>query len=331
MQIAFAACSASAQDAPGQATMYATMIQSKGYVVGSGLTGSGLARRDGEAWHHVGHNNPRINALTYDPAHPDTMFVAAGNGALRTYDGGASWRITTDWRITEVQDVSLDPQVPTQVYIGTAYGIWRSDDRGETWKEASPDMPWRGIYTETIEVDRTQARRVLAGTDDGIYLTTDAAATWRRVGAAGLEVLDLQQSRTDPNVWLAATYKHGILLSSDGGRTWSDGPRDLADKSVHGVAIDPFDANNMVAAGWDTGVFVSADGGRSWQRRGASLPVDDFYEVVFDANVPGRIWAATLEEGLYASDDQGRTWTLEGLDGTLIFDLAFVYPAGARP
>lgn len=312
-----------------EATMYAALIQSKGYVVGASLTASGLIRRDGDTtWTHLGHNNPRVNALTYDPARPDTMFMAAGNGVMRTYDGGSSWRITTDWRITEVQDVALDPNAPSEVYLASGYGVWRSPDRGDTWIEANAGIPVGKTYTETLDVDWTQARRVIAGTNDGIYLSTDGARSWTQAGGAGLEILDIEQSRTDPQVWLAATYQHGILLSTDGGTSWEEkGPRDLRRRSVHGVAINPFNHEQMAVAGWGTGVYVSGDGGQRWRKRSKGLPVDNFYEIVYDANIDGRLWAATLEEGIYYSDDHGRTWTFGGLNGTLVFDLTFVYPA----
>lgn len=311
-----------------EATLYATAIQSKGYVAGAKLTGSGLIRRDNDStWTHLGHNNPRVIALTYDPAHPDTMFIAGGNGVLRTYDGGGSWRITTDWRVTEVRDVALDPNAPQHVYTSTPYGVWRSVDLGKTWIESNTGIPVGKTYTEALEVDRTQAHRVLAGTNDGVYLSTNGAQSWARAGGAGFEILDLQQSRGNPHTWLAATYQNGILLSTDNGKTWAaSGPRDLADKSVHGVAINPFNPHDMAVAGWDTGVYVSENGGHSWQQRGQQLPTKHFYEIIYDANVEGRLWAATLEEGLYYSDDQGRTWMLGGLNGTLVFDMLFVYP-----
>ena len=318
--------SAWAQDEQKEATLYAALIRSKGYVVGLELTASGLHRHaEDSAWVHLGPNNPRVNGITYDPDRPDTMFVAAGNGALRTYDGGQSWRITTGWRVTEAQDVALDPNAPEHVYLATAYGLWRTDDGGATWHEANEGIPRGATYTETIEVDQTTPHRVLAGTNDGVYVSTDGAHTWQRAGGAGLEILDLQQSRTDPDRWIAATFRNGLLLSSDNGQTWTSGPAGLAEHSVHGVAIDPFDADRMAAVGWGTGVYLTEDGGETWTRRGDALPVDDFYEAVFDANVPGRLWAATLEEGVYHSDDGGRTWTSAGLDGTLVFDLLFVY------
>ena len=313
----------------GEATLWAGLIKSKGYVVGSPLSSSGLHRFDGDTtWTHLGWNTPRIVGITYDPADPQTLFLASGNGVLRTRDGGASWRITTDWRVTEVQDVSLDTRRPDRVYLASAYGVWRTEDGGETWAESNDGLlPPGNQYTQTIEADYSAADRVLVGTEDGVYVSTDGARSWRHAGGRGLEVLDLQQSRADSDVWIAATYRHGLLLSRDGGQTWADGPAVAADKSIHGVAIDPTDGRRMMAVGWETGVLVSEDGGRTWDRRGDALPEDRFYECVFDANVPGRMWAATLEEGVYRSDDLGRTWTDAGLFGTLVFDMLYVYPA----
>lgn len=331
--VLLAACcskpAAAQQNAPSEeATLYIGMIQSKGYVVGAPLMASGLQRQDGDTtWTHLGWNTPRIVGITYDPARPDTMYLASGNGVLRTYDGGASWRITTDWRVTEVQDVTLDPNAPAHVYLASGYGVWRSDDRGDTWHEANDGLlPPGRRYTETIEADRTRSGRVLVGTQDGVYVSTDGARSWRRAGIEGVEILDLQQSRTDPDRWIAATYQHGLHLSNDGGETWTPGPKALRNHTVHAVAIDPTDADRMAAVGWETGVYVTRNGGRSWTRRGATLPTDKFYETIFDANVPGRLWAATLEEGVFYSDDLGRTWTSAGLYGTLVFDMLFVYP-----
>ena len=315
------------------AAMYAALIFSKGYVVGSTLTASGLTRADVDAagdttWVHLGHNNPRVNAIDHRPDDPRTFYTAAGNGVHRTTDGGASWRIVTDWRVTEVQDVAVDPNAPANVYLGSAYGVWRSADGGDTWTESNDGIPVGETYIEALDVDRTQAHRVVAGTDDGVYVSEDGARTWRQAGGDGLAILDLRQSATAPDVWLAATFRNGLLRSTDNARTWERvGPQDIRDKSIHGAGIDPFDEQRMAVAGWDTGVWVSDDGGRSWRQRGRGLPIDDFYELTFDANVPGRIWAATVEEGLYYSDDMGRTWTDAGLTGTLIFDLGFV-PAG---
>lgn len=315
---------------PGQAqegaVLYAGLIKSKGYVVGSPLSASGLHRFEGDTtWTHLGWNTPRIVGITYDPRNPDILFLASGNGCLRTMDGGASWRLTTDWRITETQDVSVDPNRPDHVYLATAYGVWRTTDQGETWAEASHGIPSpSSTYTDAIKVDRTQAGRVLAGTWGGLYLTTDGAQSWTPVGPRDVPIHDLHQSPTNPSVWIAGTLDKGVLLSDDGGLTWRFARGRIAEQSIYGVAIDPLEARHMAAVGWDTGVYVTTNGGASWKRHTRGLPSPHFYEVIFDANIPGRIQAATVEEGLYLSDDDGRTWQSAGLYGTMIFDLIFI-------
>lgn len=309
-----------------EAVLYAGLIKTQGYVVGSALSASGLQRLDGDTtWTHLGWNTPRISGLSFDPTDPDVIYLASGNGILRTRDGGASWRVTTDWRVTEAQDVDVDPNAPQNIYAGTAYGVWHSDDGAETWHEVNNGIPAvRSTYTQTIEVDRTQTGRVVAGTAGGVYLTENAGASWQRVGADGIEVLDLQQSAKNPQVWIAATQGHGVWLSGDNAATWQQVQGAIARQDIHAVAIDPFDAERMVAVGWDTGVLLSTDGGQTWARRGDTLPTPRFYEAIFDANEPGRIWAATLERGIFHSDDDGQTWTYAGMNGTMVFDLLYI-------
>ncbi len=320
-----------AQSSP-PSTLHIGAMQSRGYVVGGRIQAGGLQRFSGDStWTHLGWNTPRIVGIAVDPVRPDTMYLASGNGVLRTYDAGASWRITTDWRVTEVQDVAVDPHDTAHVYLASAYGVWRSDDHADSWTQANVGLPPPGnTYTETVEVDRSRAGRIIVGTQDGLYVSTDGARSWRRTGGAGLEILDLNQSVSDPTRWIAATQGHGILRSSDGGETWRPGPRDLAQKTVHAVAIDPRDATRMVAVGWDTGVLLTENGGRSWRRRGDRLPTQRFYEAIFDANIPGRLWVATLEEGVFTTDDAGRTWQPHGFGGSMVFDMFFVPPHSSR-
>ena len=303
--------------------LHAGLIKTQGYVVGAPLVASGLQRFDGgETWTHLGWNIPRVSGLAYDPTNPDILFLACGNGGLRSLDGGRSWRITTDWRVTEVQDVAVDPNEPTLAYLATAYGVWATTDRGETWREANDGLSKK--YTQAVAADRTHARRVFAGTEGGLFVSEDGALSWTQV-AAFEDVLDIQQSPTAPQTWLAGTQNDGVLTSSDGGRTWQPArQRTLRQATIYAVAIDPNDASRMAAAGWDTNVLISTNGGRSWKQRGKRLPTPHFYEIIFDPNVPGRLWAATVEKGIFYSDDLGQHWTPAGMDGTLVFDMIFI-------
>ncbi len=306
-----------------QAKLYAGLVKSKGYVVGSKLAASGLHRYDGDQiWTHIGWNMPRVSAITQDPHNPEIIYLACGSGAARTRDGGNSWRMTTDWRVTETQDICVDPNVPQHVYLATAYGIWATQDGGESWQEASTGLSKK--FTQSVRVDRSQAGRVFAGTEGGLYLSTDGAAHWSLVGPPGVTILDLDQCASAPHVWLAATQDRGVLLSQDNGATWQFAKGSLSQAAIYAVGIDPHNSKNMAAVGWGAGVLVSADGGATWQDRSAGLPVRNCYETVFDVNQAGRLWVATFEEGVFHSDDFGRTWTDAGMHGAIVFDLVFL-------
>ena len=162
-------------------TLYAALNKSKGYVVGARLSASGLHRMDGDTtWTHLGWSNPRISGVTFDPATPQRRYLAAGNGVMVSQNAGQSWRIPTDWRVTEVQDVAAEAG---RAYAATAYGLWRSLDGGLTWAEANSGIPTMDRYTQDVEVDATRAGHVLAATDRGVYVSTDAAASWTRTSA----------------------------------------------------------------------------------------------------------------------------------------------------
>ena len=319
---------ATSGEAQPRYVLHAGLIKTQGYVVGAPLASSGFHRFEGgETWTHVGWNIPRVSGLAYDPANPDVIFLACGNGGLRTRDGGQSWRITTDWRVTEAQDVAIDPNEPAHVYLATAYGVWATTDQGDTWREVTSGIKKK--YTQTVAVDRTQAGRVFAGMEGGLFLSEDRGRSWSQV-ASFEDVLDIQQSITDPQRWLAGTQNDGVLLSTDGGRSWQPARRRaIREATIYAVAIDPTDARRLAAVGWNTGVLLSTDSGRSWKRRGRKLPSPHFYEVVFDPTVSGRIWAATVEAGIFYSDDLGKNWTATGMDGTLVFDMIFI-PDGPR-
>lgn len=309
--------------AQNQPKLYAGLVKSKGYVVGSKLAASGLHRYDGDQiWTHIGWNMPRVSAITQDPVNPDIIYLACGSGAARTRDGGNSWRMTTDWRVTETQDICVDPNAPQHVYLATAYGIWTTKDGGDTWQETNSGLSKK--FTQSLRVDRSQAGRVLAGTEGGLYLSTDGAAHWSLVGPPGVTILDLEQCASASNVWLAATQDHGVLLSQDNGATWQFAQGSLAQAAIYAVGIDPRNPKNMSAVGWGAGVMVSTDGGATWRDCRAGLPVGNCYETVFDVNQPGRLWVATFEEGIFYSDDFGHTWKAANMNGAIVFDMVFL-------
>jgi len=142
--------------------LYVAVLQTRSYTVGAPNPPAGLFRWEGDTvWTHLGWRSPRLNGISTDPQNPKTMLLACGNGVFRTTDSGQNWRITTDHRVTEVQDIAVHPLSPNLVCGATAYGIWRTSDQGETWLSA--DLQPKPAFMQTITADCSIKDRFLAG------------------------------------------------------------------------------------------------------------------------------------------------------------------------
>src|SRR5580700_4379247 len=198
--------------AAGQYTIYACTVTSKGYVVGARLPPSGLfLKSDAAGWRHAGYNHPSLTALDYDTRDPSTVYVAAGNGLLRVTEHGERWKILTGSDVTELLDVSLDRNVPGTIYFSHTAGIQVTHDSGATWQDASSGLHRK--YTAAIRVDRQHSGYLVAGNEEGIFRSEDGGKHWKLAGAAGFQVLHIEQSPHDPCHWLAATEGGGIFVS----------------------------------------------------------------------------------------------------------------------
>jgi photosystem II stability/assembly factor-like uncharacterized protein len=310
-------------------TLYTCMVTSKGYVVGARLPPSGIFRKTpaGE-WRHAGFNHPFVNALDFDPRDPSTLYVAAGNGLLRLTNQGENWKILTGSDVTELLDVAVDRNAPGDIYFAHTRGIRVTHDGGATWSDASAGL--RRKYSLAIRVDTRRRGVLLAGTEEGIFRSEDGGKAWKPAGAAGYQVLHIEQSPHDPCHWLAATQGGGLFASTDCGVGFESNGNLGVDRNISDIAFDPRAPERVAVAGWGLGVVISEDRGKTWQARNGGLPSLSVWSVAFDPAKPGRMYASVHEDALYVSQDYGRTWTKDGLEGSRVYRMRFVPEGGNR-
>jgi photosystem II stability/assembly factor-like uncharacterized protein len=141
---------------------------------------------------------------------------------------------------------------------GMEDGINVSDDDGVTWSESSSGLPEKTVV-HCIYPDKN---RLLAGTRIGIFESKDNGSSWERFSAdTSLNVVCI--IRFD-SLLFAGTYKSGMIVSRDDGRTWSQSLAGTAGKNISTL----FTSGKRIYAGtYNERLLVSNDNGEHWRKK----------------------------------------------------------------
>ncbi len=323
-----------ADDSLVEPKLFAALGMTKSQKASPIPTDSGVFLYDtvNERWRRFGPTIQQVNSLSTDPSNPENIFLACGNGIVRSQDNGKTWRMVTGWRESDITKIVIDPSNGKNVYAASAWGVTISRDGGDSWSAANEGLVEK--FSNSIVVDHLNPKRLLVATTAGLFVSYDSAETWEQIPTTPkIAILGLGRNKADPNIWIAGTEGNGVILSSDNGKTWQSTAPGLSTANIYGVTTDPFNGENLAAGGWGTGIWISTDGGKSWKNRGKELPSQNITATTFDYAQSGRLWASTFEEGTFYSDDMGVTWrsddvVVPGATGSIlgayVNDLGFI-------
>lgn len=310
-------------------TVYAAVPGYKKFTVGAQNPRSGIfySTTRNLNWQHTGWKNGRVFSLAIDPASGGrTIWAACGNGAMKTTDGGKTWKITTNWEVTEVLQVCIDPTNSKIVYIGTAYGVFKTSDGGKSWSKKTEGLREPSdTFTSALLTDNVQPKVLFAGTENGLYVSRDAAESWQPVGAAALKgkgIRRIVRSPLNPNIMVVGTEDDGVFKSSDRGETWRQVDTGLDHLTVYALAFDPKHDKIMYAGGYGGGVYKTTDGGESWQNSSVGFDILDIHSLAVDPTNTNVIFAGTTGGGMFRSVDEGQTWQHAGLENAQVWNIA---------
>lgn len=250
-----------------------------------------------------------VRSLALDPKNPGTLFVGTEGRLYKSTDGGASVRqVKTGLPYSDFSALAADGDV---VYAGTSYeGVFKSTDGGATWKESGEGLGAAFVWGLAAD---PAAPGVVYFTSGLGLLKSDAAGKWTLVKFGDGKIPDKLEVFVDerrPGLLYLAAYTHGLLRSSDGGKSWLKPPEKRTIAIT--LALDPSNPN-VVYAGRGTfdskgGVWKSTDGGATFTEPRSGLPESDVTGIAVDPKSPASVYASTEKKGLWKSTDAGVTW-----------------------
>lgn len=222
--------------------------------------------------------------------------------------------------------------MPILLFIATSIGMFIVTQSDGRWEIVGHSLQGRALTSIAATSDA-----IIIGTSDGLWRSGDRGVVWQQVGLKGQrdQVRWIASSKSRPSIILAGMEPAGILMSQDGGLTWSASaeiekfrdsnswylPYSPRAGCVRGFAIseDGQKIERIYAAAEVGGVLVSNGVEKPWQLVDGSdgrpdysrdlklLIHPDVHSISVHPSSADRVTAPT-GGGLYRSTDGGKTW-----------------------
>lgn len=218
------------------------------------------------------HQTTAIEALR-----PDEVVLTMEGCLWRSIDGGANWAKEPATCPLGLGDLVRDPTTPTTLFAQGSSAVYRSLDAGRTFTPLSGKQggarPGATAGNGRLGLGQHADRRLVLyassteGAATGLY-RWDGAAGWTRVAANQAfsdHIGDVAVDPTNPDRVAAVvadrpfhdqTWAPGVLLSVDGGATWTVVSDGLGQLRAAAVAWDPFTSGRLVVGTYGQGFSV---------------------------------------------------------------------------
>ena len=214
-----------------------------------------------------------------------------GGGLLYSTDQGESWT-PSSVQPSNLQVTCLGRDSSGLIYAGTeGGGVWVTSDRGITWQSA-------GLEEKEIwSLGFLRSGRMIAGGAAGTcWYSDDKGESWMSSSTDVTSDLQSISSFDDRKVY-AATFSHGLLLSTDQGITW--GRTAFPDTGIMSVIVE---SESVIHAGTREGYFLSEDGGETWRRVTEGMTTKAVNAMIMRGNT---LYIGAENSGVYQREPAG--------------------------
>lgn len=196
------------------------ILYASGHPAGGGNLGLIVSVDGGATWMQMaqGVGGPvDFHQMDISPADPKVLYGVFG-GLQVSRDGGLSWALVGSVP-ADIIDLSASAQAAERLYAATKSGLMRSDDGGQSWANAA----FPGEIVSLIE-PIVGADILVFVVGRGLFAAKEGdLGSWTPLNSDFGEriLLHLASAPSRPELLYAATTDNELLMSRDGGRSWS--------------------------------------------------------------------------------------------------------------
>ena len=203
-----------------------------------------ISNNKGRSWQQIGADvfAEPLNAVKFDPQHPDTIYVASRKNIYATYNSGATWTSLYYNPGLKPIEIAVSPSNPNVIIVVGNSGLYRSANGGSSWTQLWTEV----TFDVQFSTSRTGNIVYAARTDTAkniteIWKSTDAGVNWavknsgwfipskaKAIDNEGVRIglTDADTNRLYAVLLASDTSKSldnnyiGIYRSDNGGNTW---------------------------------------------------------------------------------------------------------------
>jgi len=245
---------------------------------------------------------------------PQIVYAVVDNNAINSKPDTSGKKMdTSKYKVKDLKDISKEKFAVLD------------NNKLDTflYKNDFPEKYTAAILKDLVATDKLKPTDVYDWlvADDGfqndgifgceIYRSDDAGLHWRKVNEKDIHVFSsygyyfgkIYVSPVDENKVI--TFGTGIIVSNDGGKTFTQVDKDNTHGDWHSCWIDPNRDSHWIA-GNDGGCNITYDNGKKWFKA-ASVPAGQFYNITVDNATPYNVYGGLQDNGVWmgASSTEG--------------------------
>jgi photosystem II stability/assembly factor-like uncharacterized protein len=284
-------------------------------IVGT-LSGPYVSTDGGKTWKRVGGIDvEKAHSVAIDPNNSKILYVGTWRLAYKSVDFGKTWVRLADRGMvldSDVMSFSINSNNPEEIYSSACSGVYRSTNGLQKFARMRLLPDHFAIRTYTVNIDPVDTKTVYAGTVGGLWVSRNSGQNWSRLTPDDITVNAIQIDPRNNQRILIGTEYQGVMLSEDGGQSWTESNKGFIHKQVSWIRPDSKATGGFVAGiqSGTGGLYQYSSNGQTWKSSqvAPSTRISSFLILPGDR---GRL-AGTVE-GLYFRTESENAWKkLEG-------------------